>query len=93
LNFGIGECGLQLGEGVNIQGFIVASPKATPSLRGIIAEDDLQPRAEWQLFGNFAIAPTGYFGDLVNITRQPAGATQFPDPEPFPPMISLALAE
>jgi hypothetical protein len=74
LNFGICERLLQHGESVNIGGFIVASPKATPSLRGIIAEDDLQSRAERKLFGDLAIAPTGNLGDSVNITRQPARA-------------------
>jgi hypothetical protein len=74
LNFGICERLLQHGESVNIGGFAVARPNAPAALRGIIAEDNLQARAEWQLFSDFAVAPTGDFGDSVNISRQPAGA-------------------
>jgi hypothetical protein len=43
-------------------------------MRGIIAEDDLQARAEWKLFGDLTPAPAGDFGDSVNIASQPAGA-------------------
>jgi hypothetical protein len=72
LNFGKGV--LQHGEGVNIGGLVVAHPSAAAAMRGIIAEDELQARAERQLFGDLAPAPAGDFGNSVNITRQPAGA-------------------
>jgi hypothetical protein len=72
LNFGKGV--LQHGESVNIGGFVVARPCAPAAMRGIVAENDLKARAEWQLFSDLAVAPTGDLGDSVNITRQPAGA-------------------
>jgi hypothetical protein len=74
LNFGIFERGLQHGESVNIYFPMVAHPAPILTMRGIVAEDELQARAEWQLFGNLTPAPAGDFGDSVNITRQPAGA-------------------
>jgi hypothetical protein len=72
LNFGKGF--LQLGEGVNIGGFIVARPSAPAAMCGIIAEDNLQARAERKFFGDLAPAPAGDFGNAVNISSQPAGA-------------------
>jgi hypothetical protein len=72
LNFGKGV--LQHGESVNIGGLVVARPSAPAAMRGIIAEDDLQARAEWEFFSDLAIAPAGDFGDSVNIASQPAGA-------------------
>jgi hypothetical protein len=72
LNFGKGV--LQHGESVNISGLIVACPSAPAAMRGIIAEDELQARAERQLFGDLAPAPAGDFGNAVNISSQPAGA-------------------
>jgi hypothetical protein len=72
LNFGKGV--LQHGESVNIGGFVVARPGAPTAMRGIVAEDKLQARAERQFLGNLAPAPAGDFGNSVNITRQPAGA-------------------
>jgi hypothetical protein len=72
LNFGKGV--LQHGESVNISGLFVACPRAPAAMRSIIAEDDLQARAERQLFGDLAPAPAGDFGNAVNISSQPAGA-------------------
>jgi hypothetical protein len=72
LNFGKGF--LQHGESVNIGGLAVAYPSAPAAMRGIIAEDKLQARAERKFFGDLAPAPTGDSSNFVNIARQPAGA-------------------
>jgi hypothetical protein len=74
LNFGIFERGLQHGESVNICLPVIAHPTPAATMRGIVAEDELQARAEWKFLGNLTPAPAGDFGDSVNITRQPAGA-------------------
>jgi len=72
LNFGKGV--LQHGESVNIAGFVIAYPSAPAAMCGIIAENDLQARAERKFFGDLAPAPAGDFGNAVNISSQPAGA-------------------
>jgi hypothetical protein len=72
LNFGKGF--LQHGKSVNIGGFVVARPCAPAAMCGIVAENDLKARAEWEFFSDFAVAPTGDLGDSVNIASQPAGA-------------------
>jgi hypothetical protein len=74
LNFGIFERGLQHGESVNICLPVIAHPTPAATMRGIIAKDKLQARAERQLFGDLAPAPAGDFGNAIDITRQPAGA-------------------
>jgi hypothetical protein len=72
LNFGKGV--LQHGESVNIGGLVIAHPGAPAAMRGIVAEDNLQARAERQFLGNLAPAPAGDFGNAIDITCQPAGA-------------------
>jgi hypothetical protein len=74
LNFGIFERGLQHGESVNICLSVIARPAPAATMSGIFAEDELQARAKWQLLGDLTPAPAGYFGDSVNIARQPTGA-------------------
>ena len=82
-----------MGESVNIVGLVVSRPGAATAMCAIIAEDDLKARGKRKLFGDLAPAPAGGLGNSVNIASQPARAVQFPDPDPFAPMISLALAE
>jgi len=72
LNFGNGV--LQEGQGVNIGGFVVTHPAPAAAMRGVVAEDDLKARGEWEFLCDLLKAPAGDFGDAVNISGQPARA-------------------